>query len=110
MSLAKLADGVAGVLGVLAKPDKILVLLEDAEGVALAGVVFDGVGVPRLTLGDGVYEALRALSVPSLIPNFDVANLCAAGLIVDTLTDKLALLGVLTFDLAFSMAFPFLSL
>jgi hypothetical protein len=58
--------------------------------------------------GDGVYEALSALSVPSLIPNLDVASLWAAGLMVATRSVRFTL-GVRMLDRAFWMAFPFLS-
>ena len=52
-------------------------------------------------IGEGVYDARKALSVPSLMPNLEVANLCAAGDMVDTLVDKLATdLGVLILERA----------
>ena len=62
----------------------------------IRSLVLEGVGVDLTDLrtGLGVYAALRALSVPILIPNFEVANLCAAGLIVATLMVRLPFLGV----------------
>jgi len=61
-------------------------------------------------IGEGVYDARKALSVPSLMPNLEVANLCAAGDMVDTLVDKLATdLGVLILERACWMALVFLS-
>ncbi len=67
-------------------------------------------GVWSLLIGDGVYDACKTLSVPSRIPSFDVANLCAAGDMVDTRTDKLPVaFGVLRLDLACWTALIFLS-
>ena len=56
-----------------------------------------GVGVDLedfLCMGEGVYAAFKALSVPILMPNLEVANLWAAGLMDDTRI--VILLGVLT--------------
>ena len=73
-------------------------------------VLVVGVGVDLedfLCMGEGVYAAFKALSVPILMPNLEVANLWAAGLIDDTRI--VILLGVLTWDLAAEMALFFLS-
>ena len=59
--------------------------------------VLVGVGVDLedfLCIGEGVYAAFKALSVPIRMPNLEVANLWAAGLMDDTRI--VILLGVLT--------------
>ena len=95
-------------------------LLAENEGVLELGVELPPFGVNRMEdeiferadifgvmsfraecIGEGVYDARKALSVPSLMPNLEVANLCAAGDMVDTLVDKLATdLGVLMLERA----------
>ena len=61
--------------------DRTLVLIKSF-------VLVVGVGVDLedfLCMGEGVYAAFKALSVPILMPNLEVANLWAAGLMDDAL-------------------------
>ena len=77
----------------------------------IKSLVLEGVGVDLedfLWIGDGVYAAFKALSVPILIPSFDVAKRCAAGLSVEARI--VMLFGVLMWVRAADMALPFLSL